>query len=131
MTFILHFLHTWDGDQLLLCVQHNFGLKVNPSCVLELTHQMTPICDDVFGGVFECDWVQAPFCVVDLDVVDDQGVAARVVRLPAEDLLRVRSPESVFSSLTFVFDRSTKKCKSLFEKNELAQSYLMAEFLRN
>jgi hypothetical protein len=92
---------------------------------------MTPICDDVFGGVFECDWVQAPFCVVDLDVVDDQGVAARVVRLPAEDLLRVRSPESVFSSLTFVFDRSTKKCKSLFEKNELAQSYLMAEFLRN
>jgi hypothetical protein len=89
---------------------------------------MTPICDDVFGGVFECDWVQAPFCVVDLDVVDDQGVAARVVRLPAEDLLRVRSPETVFSSLTFVFDRSTKK---LFEKNKLAQSYLMAEFLRN
>jgi hypothetical protein len=89
---------------------------------------MTPICDDVFGGVFECDWVQAPFCVVDLDVVDDQGVAARVVRLPAEDLLRVRSPESVFSSLTFVFDRSTKKW---FEKNKLAQSYLMAEFLRN
>ena len=70
---------------------------------------MAPIGNNILRGVFEGDWVQAPFGAVGFDVVDDEGVAAGVVRLPPEDLLRVGSPEAVLARLAFVFDGPVRK----------------------
>ena len=68
---------------------------------------MAPVGHDVFGGVLQRDRVHGPLGLVGAagGEVDDEGVAASLVRLPAEELLRVRRPAAVVGILALVLHR--------------------------
>jgi len=67
---------------------------------------MAPVCHDVLRGVLQRDRVHGPLGLVGLagGVVDDEGVAAGLVGLPPEELLRVRRPAAVVGILVLVLD---------------------------
>ena len=55
----------------------------------QLTQKMAPVGNNVFGIVLQRDGVHGPLGLVAVagGVVDDQGIAAGLVRLPPEELL--------------------------------------------